>query len=133
MIWVKNGYVKTDSNDTEWYSISSKVFPIVVEKYNPDRNGIIDLKESGEIYVWVPFYTIKDGEYRFCNADGNIIQYQKNPNDVFEYTLGDKSSSFKGGKWVLVNSDLKPFNPRDGKEYDDEDYKAVTENIFTWE
>ncbi|MGN1298724.1 MAG: hypothetical protein ACI4UE_01925 [Candidatus Scatovivens sp.] len=135
----KNGYVKTNYKDEEWYSISSKIFPIVANATDNDfdRNGVIQLSECSEIYVWVPSYcTDSNGKYRFCSADGKIIQYVKNETtNIATYELSEMAVSSKmGGYWQKINSEQKPVDV-DGNEITDSEnaFYKLKNNLFTWE
>ena len=134
----KNGYVKTNSRDSEWYSISSKDFPIVAiaSESDFDRNGVIksDRWTSIKKYVWVPFYgttgSLTDLKYRFCDKNGKIIEYDKYDGatsyDIYNYKISDDAvvENKAGGKWVEVDYDLNSS---------DSDYNNLKNNIFTWE
>lgn len=115
----KGGYVKTKKSDLEWYSISSKVFPLVIEandKVSFDRNGVLKLTEkkadgtykyNGMVYIWEPLYYIetgrKDDEGKslpnivyFCTEevteDGAKVYKKivyKNENKLSSYTTDD--------------------------------------------
>lgn len=137
----KNGYVETDSRDSDWYSISSKVFPIVIKLKDDvdfDRNGVIQLSQCENIYVWVPSYgTDANGKYRFCDIEGKIINYAsevKEINDSTYYISSYKinnvetvSGTVSGGKWVEVYEENKELVSTD------DDYQDLINNIFTWE
>ena len=142
----KDGYVKANQYDSEWYSISSKIFPMVVklkDNENFNRNGIVKLSQCEYIYVWVPSYgTVSNGsslEYRFCTKEGKIINYQKDANNNIATYIADTTgtgivtSRISTGYWQRINLDEKPVN--DSNEIiDDEDnaYNALKNNIFSW-
>lgn len=136
----KGGYVKTDENDSEWYSISSKIYPIVIkpkEGEDFDRNGVIQLENCSDIYVWVPYYgQDSSNNYRFCDESGKIIKYEKDINNISKYTTvsTDSLSTVKGGDWQKINADKKPINASNEEiTSDDNDYNIVKNNIFTWQ
>lgn len=137
-----DGYVKTNQYDSEWYSISSKVFPIVIKlKDGADfnRNGIIKLNDNtkiDKIYVWMPSYgTVGSGsdlKYRFCNKDGKIIVYAEDNVNINGTTTKIKNykvsttsvSSRVQGQWVEVDYNLNSSNSN---------YNTLKNEIFTWE
>ena len=55
-----------------------KIFPIVIKLGDGkdfDRNGVIQLEDCDEIYVWMPSYGIVSGKYKFCDKNGYVIKY----------------------------------------------------------
>lgn len=130
-----DGYVKTNQYDSEWYSISSKVFPIVVKanENDFDRNGIIQLNQCTKIYVWMPSYYIDGTNYRFCNKDGKIINYESDTVTladsstavIYDYKVDDsEAEEYVQGQWIEVDSNLNSSN---------ENYNTLKNEIFTWQ
>jgi len=152
---LKNGYVQTSISDNEWYSISGKRCPIAVYA-NPndfDLNGVINLSDCNQIYVWVPRFGKISGElYGFgYDTTDYIITYGDTLNKITEggtkYSIigyvdnkskliKDVSKDFDGvsGKWVEVNSNLCPIDDS-GNEITDENniLNMLKTKQFTWD
>lgn len=152
----KKGYIKANTTDDDWYSISGKKFAVIAyAKESPipfNTNGVIDFNECSEIYVWVPRF-IKDanGKYRFCYEQTNNPIIYKSESDTITISdstysvakyIADTSNttgiteyaSFKEnevnmtGKWVRVNSDFDAINT------DDKNILNILKTKeFTWE
>ena len=126
----KDGYVRATQNDIDWYSISSKNYPIAVEAKESDfdRNGVIQLKDSEKIYVWMPSYGKNGTEYRFCDNNGKIIKYTKDSTtQIGTYQTTENSVTGKvTGQWIEVDSELKA-------KTSNVNYDNLRNNIFTWE
>lgn len=133
----KGGYVKVDTNDSEWYSISSKVLPIVVklngnEKF--DRNGVIKLSQCDYIYAWVPYFGTYSSKNRFCDASSKIIQY-KEDSGISKYTLTNLTVPTRyGGTWQRLNQNEEPINSSEEViTSNGNDYNKIKNNVFSWE
>lgn len=133
----KNGYVKTNSRDSEWYSISSKVFPIVIQASESDfdRNGVLNLTEkededtykfSGKVYIWQPsYYEINDNTVGFVDKETKKKIIYRTIENIGNYILGEKVENSKlKDEWVIV-ADNNLDNPNEQIEY----YNY----LFTWE
>ena len=134
----KNGYVKTNEKDSEWYSISSKRFAIVANAGSDgfDINGVIQQPNSCVFYVWIPSYSKDGNTYRFITKDGEDyynIEYSNvevDGNDMYYYKKGDEVSDaaeINAGRWleVTVDSNSNLYSS-------DDDYQAIINNVFTW-
>lgn len=134
----KNGYVKTTPDDIEWYSISSKIYPIVVVAYgdnfenNFDRNGVIQLAQKDikgnkyEVYIWEPsYYNVNTNTIGFIQ-DGKSICYMPDTSNIYSYKLGEDKNAAGVGAWLPVNEEnLDDPN----KTINEGDFKDKT---FSW-
>lgn len=126
----KNGYVKTNYKDEEWYSISSKIFPIVVNATDNDfdRNGVIQLDgekancSKYDVYIWQPsYYSINDNEIGFAIKGKKIVYSDES--SIYKYTLGGEVTTLSNSRWVKVET-VNKKDPNKQIEYYDK--------LFTW-
>lgn len=143
----KDGYVRTNQYDSEWYSISSKAFPMVIklksgEDFN--RNGIIKLNQCDSIYIWVPSYIVDDNNnykfvtklgadyydiiYSYITIDGKKIYYYKRADNALEPEV-----EVIDGYWQKINADEEPIDNKGNPiTLDDNPYNTIKNKIFTW-
>lgn len=130
----KGGYVKTQITDSEWYSISSRKFPVVV-KIDENAFGVdskIQLAQASNRFVWIPYYGIEGtNKFRYCDSEGNIIKYQTNTDKISSYKISNtKVTPVYGGMWIEVDKDLKVTT---NSSTFNNIYENVRMKIFSWD